>query len=166
MLRLLLAFIFVLILLFQSLKPDVLASSQTFDNCMYLLNNKIQQDIESSYPVLKELKEKDSALVYKYNDLIKMRVPIGKEDSHLNSLIALFHGTSIGNRQLLIISDKYSQKWGNAFTGYVFYKEIDGTNVLLKIKRGDKVWEVVKQSRVRGKYITLEKIDKKCVRHD
>ena len=123
MFRLLLSFIFVFTFSFQSLKSDVFASSQTFDNCMYLLNNKIQQDIESSYPVLKELKEKDSALVYKYNDLIKMRVPIGKEDSHLNSLIALFHGTSIGNRQLLIISDKYSQKWGNAFTGYYFIKK-------------------------------------------
>lgn len=166
MLRLFLSFIFVLILLFQSLKPDVFASSQTFDNCIYLLNNKIKHDIESSYPLLKELKERDSALVYKYNDLVKMRVPIGKEDTHLNSLIALFHGTSIGERQLLIISEKYSQKWGNAFTGYVFYKELDGTNVLLKIKRGDKVWEVVKQSKVRGKYITLEKVDQKCVRHD
>jgi hypothetical protein len=166
MLRLLLSFIIALVLPFQSVKPDVFASSQTFDNCMYLLNNKIQQDIESSYPVLKELKEKDSVLVYKYNDLVKMRVPIGKEDTHLNSLIALFHGISIGERQLLIISDKYSQKWGNAFTGYVFYKEVDGTNVLLKIKRGDKVWEVVKQSKVRGKYITLEKINQKCVRHD
>lgn len=162
MLRFLLSFVLVFILL----KPDVFASSQTIDNCMHLLNNKIQQDIESSYPVIKELKEKDSVLVYKYNDLIRIRVPIGKEDSHLNSLIALFHGTSIGERQLLIISEKYSQKWGNAFTGYVFYKEIDGTNVLLKIKRGDKVWEVVKQSKVPGKYITLEKIDQKCVRHD
>jgi hypothetical protein len=37
--------------------------------------------------VLKELKAKDSALFYKYNDLIKMRVPIGKEDTHLNSLM-------------------------------------------------------------------------------
>jgi hypothetical protein len=133
---------------------------------MHLLNNKIKKDIESSYPVIKELKEKDSVLVYKYNDLNRMRVPLGKEDSHLNSLIALFHGASIGERQLLIVSEKYSRKWGNAFTGYVFYKEIDGTNVLLKIKRGDKVWEVVKQSKVPGKYITLEKIDQKCVRHD
>jgi len=166
MLRSLVSFIFVLILLFQSLNHDVFASSRTFDKCMHLLNNKIQEDIELSYSVLKELKEKDSALIYKYNDLIKMRIPIGKEDTHLNSLIVLFRGTSIGDRQLLIISDKYSPKWGNAFTGYLFYKEIDGTNVLLEIKRGEKVWEVVKQDKVRGKYITLEQIDKDCVRHD
>lgn len=95
-----------------------------------------------------------------------MRVPIGKEDTHLNSLIALFKGTSIGDRQLLIISDKYCPKWGNAFTGYFFYKEIDGINVFLEIKRGDKVWEIVKQNKIRGKYITLEQIDNKCVRHD
>ena len=64
--------------------------------------------------------------------------------------MALFRGTSIGERQLLIISDKYSQKWGNAFTGYIFYKEIDGTNVLLKIKEEIKSG-VVERSKVRGK---------------
>lgn len=156
----------VLLLPFQLLHYDVLASTKKVDDCMYHLNEKIQEDISLSYPVLKELKEKDSALIYKYDDLIKMKIPIGKEDTHLNSLISLFRGTSIGDRQLLISSVEYSTKWGNAYTGYLFYKEINGTNVLLEIKRREKVWEVVKQHKVRGKYITLEQISKDCVRHD
>jgi hypothetical protein len=131
---------------------------------MNLLNNKIEEDIISSFPLLKDLKEKDNYYSYKYNDLIKMKIPIGKEDTHLNSLIALFRGTSVGERQLLIISDKYSKKWDNAFTGYLFYKETDGTNILVKIKRGTKKWEIEKQSKVRGKYITLEQINKECVK--
>lgn len=62
---------------------------------MDLLNNKIEEDIKSSYPLLKDLKEKDNYYSYKYNDLIKMQIPIGKEDTHLNSLITLFRGTSV-----------------------------------------------------------------------
>lgn len=129
---------------------------------MHIINQKIQEDIEFSYPLLKQLKRRDSAYIYTYDDLIKMKVPIGEEDTHLNSLIALFSGASIGERQLLIVSENYSEKWGNAFTGYLFYKQLDGTNVILKMKRGDKVWVVIKQNKLRGKYITLKQIEKDC----
>lgn len=163
MLRILVSSVCVLFLSFHSY--NVLANQQTLDKCRELLNNKIQEDITSSFPLIKDLKKKDNTLIFKYNDLIKMVIPIGKEDTHLNSLIKFFHGTSIGERQLLITTDRYNRKSDNNFTGYVYYKELNGTNVLLKLKRGTKRWEVVQKSKIRGKYITLAQINKDCLRN-
>lgn len=87
--------VFVIILSFHSLNHDVSANSQSFDYCMERLNKVIQKDIESSFPFLKELKEKDYTMSYHYDDLIKMKAPIGKVDTHLNSLISLFMGLQL-----------------------------------------------------------------------
>ncbi|MBD1383445.1 hypothetical protein [Metabacillus arenae] len=165
MFRLLVSSILAFLLAFHSYNHDVLARSLTIEDCITLLNDKVQQDIISSFPFLKNLKKNDSALTFSYEELIKMRIPLGEEETHLNSLISLFHGTSIGNRHLLIINDKYSEKWQNSFTGYLFYKELNGTNILLTIKRGPQKWEVVKRSKVWGRYITFEHISKDCVRN-
>ncbi|MBU8917783.1 hypothetical protein BGM25_17250 [Bacillus sp. FJAT-29953] len=149
---------FVLLLVFQATCFPVTANSACYD----LLNKKVQEDIQTSYPFLKNLMKKDNAWNYDYEDLIKMGLPIGKKDSHLDSLISLFSGTYIGEKRLIITSGKYSEKWGNSFTGYIFYKEINGLNVLIKIKRGPEKWEVVEKSKVRGRYITLREINKNC----
>lgn len=129
----------------------VAANSECYD----LLNKNVQKDIQASYPFLKDLRKKENAWSYDYKDLIKMSLPIGKKDPHLDSLISLFSGTSIGERRLVITSEEYSEKWGNSLTGYIFYKEINGRNVLLKIKRGPEKWEVVEKRKVLGRYITL-----------
>ncbi|MDQ0857532.1 hypothetical protein [Bacillus sp. V2I10] len=140
MLKLLVSSILVLMLSFQLLNYDVFARSQSNDKRMKLLNDKITKDIERSFPSLSNIKSEDNAYIFSYSDLIKMMISIGRNDTHLNSLISLFNGTSIGDSQLLIINDEYSHKWGNLLTGYIFYKETDGTNVLIKIKRGSNKW--------------------------
>lgn len=132
------------------------------DDCSNLFNDKVQEDLAASFPLINELKNKDGAWSYNYHDLVEMVIPIGKKDSHLDSLIFLFFGSSIGDRQLIITSVDYSEKWDNSFTGYLFYKEIDGSNVLITIKRGPEKWEVVKKSKVRGKYFTLKDFKGKC----
>ncbi|MCR2822256.1 hypothetical protein [Lederbergia panacisoli] len=145
------------LMLFLSFQYGAVAHSSTFENCYKNFNNTIHQDILISFPMLKELAERDDTWNYSYEDLIKMNAILGKEDSHLISLVELFRGTSIGERQLIIVNGKYSPNWGNAFTGYLFYKDVKGVNILLEIKRGKKEWEVVKKRKVQGKYITLEK---------
>ncbi|USK32556.1 hypothetical protein LIT25_18415 [Bacillus sp. F19] len=164
MFRLIAASTFFLYLLIQPFYPTVSAHPITNEDCTYRLNTKIQQDVISSFPALDILKDYKNLWRFKHDDLINIRILIGKEDTHLNSLISMFYGTSMGDKELIIINGEYTQKSGDSFTGYLLYKEIDGTNVLAQLKKGSKNWEVVKVEKVKGKYITRAQIDKSCVK--
>jgi hypothetical protein len=83
-----------------------------------------------------------------------------KRDKDLEFLMALFYGTSIGERELVMMNHHIE----NTSSGYLFYKELNGTNVLLEIKREEESWRIISKRKVRGKYITLEKINKSCVK--
>lgn len=146
-------------------QQTVLASPMTFEDCMTQLNNEIQKDINKSFPLVEQIEGKNNTWRYTYDDISKMVSKMGKRNSHLESLMAIFYGSSIGDRQLIIIKNNHNKDIDNASSGYLFYKVLNGTNILLELKRGDEKWEVVKKRRVRGKYITLEQINKECVRN-
>ncbi|MDQ0888760.1 hypothetical protein QFZ81_003848 [Paenibacillus sp. V4I9] len=105
---------------------------------------KVIEDVIASFSKdLAPLVNKHNVAEYTLNDLHKATIAIGKRDTHLESLISLFIGTSYGERRLYIISGQPTTfKYKNSFIGYFLYKEVDGTNVLKIIRRGEKVWEV------------------------
>ena len=76
----------------------------------------------------------------------------------------ILYGTSIGDRQLIIIKNNKNTDIDNASTGYLFYKKLDGTNVLLEIERKEKGWKVIDRQKVQGEYVTLEQVNKECVK--
>ena len=62
-----------LILLFIiTSQQTVLASPMTFGDCMTQLNNKIQKDINKSFPLLQQIERENNTLRYNYDDISKM----------------------------------------------------------------------------------------------
>jgi hypothetical protein len=106
---------------------------------------KVIDDVKASFPKdLEVLKNKDNVAEYTLNDLHKVTLAIGKKDTHLNSLFSLFMGTNYGERRLYIVNGQSPTiKYTNSFIGYLMYKEVDGTNVLKILRRGEQEWEVV-----------------------
>ncbi|QIZ08593.1 hypothetical protein HFZ78_19305 [Priestia megaterium] len=150
-----------LILLFIiTSQQTVLASPITFEDCMTQLNNEIQKDIKKSFPLLEQFEGANNAQSYNYNDISKMILNSGKRNKQIESLMALFYGTSIGDRELIVMNNDIEK----ATSGYLFYKELNGTNVLLEIKKEEKSWKVINKRKVQGKYVTLEQINKECVK--
>ncbi|MCQ6275433.1 hypothetical protein JMM81_10725 [Bacillus sp. V3B] len=148
---------FILLFMITS-QQTVLASPMTFEDCLTQLNNEIQKDIKNSFPLLKQIEKKSNE--YSYDDISEMMLDLRKRNEHLESLMALFYGSSIGDRKLIIIDKNLD----NSSSGYLFYKELDGTNVLLEIKREEKNWKVINKRKAPGKYVTLEQINKECVK--
>ncbi|MEO2075959.1 MAG: hypothetical protein ABGX20_11365 [Bacillus sp. (in: firmicutes)] len=137
------------------------------DECSSNLNKRILDDTQGSFPELKILQEKqETGKVTKYNldDFHKAIIIEGRESSHIKSLLPLFSGTSLGDRHLFIVSGEEAlpPKYDNSFIGYLIYKQTDGANVMIKLRRTDKVWEVVSKQKVAGRRIlpTKECLDK------
>jgi hypothetical protein len=128
------------------------------DDCSSNLNERILDDLRGSFPELKILQEKQETgkvTKYDYYDFHKAIIIEGRETTHINSLLPLFSGTSIGNRHLFIVSGEevLPPKYDNSFIGYMVYKQTDGTNVMIKLRRSDKAWEVVSKQKLAGRKI-------------
>ncbi|MCY8235450.1 hypothetical protein [Priestia endophytica] len=152
--------LYLILLFIITSQQTVLAAPMTFEDCMTQLNNEIQKDIKKSFPLLEQIEGQNNARRYDYDDISKMILNSRKRNKDLEFLMALFYGTSIGDRELIVMHNNIE----NASSGYLFYKELNGTNVLLKIKREEESWKVINKRKVRGEYITLEKINKECVK--
>jgi hypothetical protein len=107
--------------------------------------DKIINDVKASFPhELEPLRDKVNVDEYTIDDLSKILKAIGKRDTHVDSLFPMLMGISYGERRLYIVSGQpTTAKYRNSFVGYLLYKKPDGTNVLKKIRRGDKEWEIV-----------------------
>jgi len=147
------------LLLLITSQQTVLAFPMTIEDCMSQLNNDIKKDIMNSFPLLERIEEANDTERYNYEDISKMILNSKKRNLELESLMALFYGISIGNRELILINNEIEK----AGSGYLFYKEPNGTNVLLEIEKEEKIWKIVKTRKVRGKYVTLEQISKDCL---
>ncbi len=139
------------------------AASLTLDDCIALLNEEIQQDLYLSFPDLKVIEEDHHHWHYTYEEIAKKIGKSNKRDRRLESLIQLFHGSSLGNKHLLVLKNNHTHSLADASRGYIYYKEVNGTNVLLEIKRNKKKWKVVKKRIGRGRYITLRDINRECM---
>lgn len=106
---------------------------------------KVINDVKASFTEeFKSLRDKHNVYEYIREDLAKLRIAIGgKKDSHLESLQSLFIGTTYGERRLYIVREPRTATYDYTFVGYLLYKKPDGTNVLKKIRRGVKEWELV-----------------------
>lgn len=128
------------------------------DECSSNLNKRVLDDIKESFPELKILQEKQETgkvTKYDYYDFHKAIIIEGRETTHIKSLLPLFSGTSLGNRHLFIVSEGEAlpPKYDNSFIGYMVYKQTDGTNVMIKLRRSDKAWELVSKQKVAGRKI-------------
>ena len=118
------------------------------NDCSSNFNKRILDDIKESFPELKILQEKQEigkVAKYDYNDFHKAIIIEGRETTHIKSLLPLFSGASLGNRHLFIVSGEEAlpPKYDNSFIGYMVYKQTDGTNVMIKLRRSENAWEVV-----------------------
>jgi hypothetical protein len=123
------------------------------DECSRNFNKRILEDMKESFPELKILHNKQE----KGKDIVE-----GRETTHIKSLLPLFTGTSLGNRHLFIISveEALPPKYDNSFVGYMVYKQTDGTNVMIKLRRSDTAWEVISKQKATGRRILPTK---KCL---
>ncbi len=108
-------------------------------------NDKIIQEIKEVFSKeLVSLKKNENHYEYSYFDLDKSLIAVGKYDSHLNSLMKLFEGKYQGEKRLFIVGNQPStKKYDNSYVAFLLYREPDGENVLLKLRKGDKEWEIV-----------------------
>lgn len=137
-------------------------NSLNIDECSSNFNKRILDDIKGSFPELKILQEKQETgkvTKYDYYDIHKAIIIEGRETTHIRSLLPLFSGTSLGIRHLFIVSGEEAlpPKYDNSFIGYMVYKQTDGTNVLIKLRRSDKAWEVGSKQKVAGRIILHNK---------
>ncbi|MCQ6276374.1 hypothetical protein JMM81_15775 [Bacillus sp. V3B] len=136
------------------------ASSLEKDECWKNLNQRILHDIKVNFPELSILdQDKGRVTQYTMDDLHKVIIIEGRETSHLKSLLPLFTGSNQGERKLFIVSGEESipPKYDNSFVGYLLYKELDGTNVMIKLRRSDTSWDVVSSRKVNGDRLFLSK---------
>ncbi len=129
------------------------SSKLELDECWNSLNQRILHDIKASFPELSILdRDKGRVTHYTYDDLYKVIIIEGRETSHLKSLLPLFNGYNQGERRLFIVSGEKAipPKYDNSYVGYLLYKELDGTNVMIKLRRSDTSWDVVNIAKVRG----------------
>lgn len=114
------------------------------------LTERIIKDIISSFSKDLNFLEQDKYGVSEYFlwDLHKMIIPIGKQDTHLNSLHELFFGDYPSERVLYIVGNH-----NNDVAGFFLYKKPNGINVLKKIRLGDTKWEVVEIKEKQGEVI-------------
>lgn len=138
------------------------AATLTLEKCITLLNKEIHEDLYISFPELKNIQENEG-WKYTYEDIERMVSESKSRDRKLESLIKLYRGTSLGEKHLFILKDQKAKDISEATHGYIYYKELNGTNILLEIKQTKKKWKVVKKQIGRGRYITLRDINKECM---
>lgn len=124
------------------------------EDCEKQFNEKVLQDIKSSFPELKILNDK-GVYQYSHKDIDRAMLAIGgKADSHLQSIYPLFTGASRGERNFFVVTNSPSDpesKYESDFLGYFLYKKPDGTNVMIKMKPSDKKWDIITQREVPSK---------------
>jgi hypothetical protein len=151
---------FLLILNFANTNITHSSSGFEKEECWNNLNQRILHDIKTDFPVLSIL-DQDASRVTQYtmDDLHKVIIIEGGETSHIKSLLPLFTGSNQGERRLFIISGDKSipPKYDNSFVGYLLYKELDGTNVMINLRRSDTSWDVVNISKASGDKMFLSK---------
>lgn len=135
------------------------AFSDMDENRLCNIDQVIVKDITMSYPELIPLLKDDNSLRYSIDDLQKALVIVGTETSHLKSLLPLFSGASQGVKMLLIVGGKepLPPKYDNSFVGYFIYKEIDGSNVKITLRRGTTSWDIVSKDKERSNTVSLSK---------
>ena len=151
-----------LLLTFTFVNANITYSSSRneMDECWNNLNQRILHDIKESFPELSILdRDKGRVTQYTMDDLHKVIIIEGRETSHLKSLLPLFTGSNQGERRLFIVSGEKAvpPKYENSFVGYLLYKEEDGTNVMVKLRRSDSSWDVVSTRRVSGERMFFSK---------
>lgn len=144
-----------LLLIFTIVNTNMAYSSSRLekDECWNNFYQKILHDIKTSFPELSILdRDKGRVTHYTMDDLHKVIIIEGRETSHLKSLLPLFTGSNQGERRLFIVSGGKAipPKYDNSFVGYLLYKELDGTNVMIKLRRSDTSWDVVNIGKVSG----------------
>lgn len=91
---------------------------------------------------------------YDSSDIHKAKLAVGIKNRFLDSLGELLSGVSLGERKLYIVGGQpQTMKYQNRFIGFLLYKKLNGKNVLVKIRRGEKQWEVVEITEKTGKHI-------------
>lgn len=125
------------------------------EECGSNFNKRILADIKRSFPELTVLQKNGRVIQYAWEDLHKAHIIEGRETTHLKSLLSLFNGSSLGERHLFIVSGETAlpPKYDNSFVGYLLYKQIDGANVMIKLRRSASAWDVVSKQTVAGKRI-------------
>ena len=151
-----------LLLIFTLMNTNTTYSSSPSeeDNCLNSFRQKVLHDIKKDFPELSILdRDKGRVTSYSVDDLHKVLIIEGRETPSLKSLFPLFIGSHQGERRLFIVSgDKpLPPKYDNTFVGYLLYKELDGTNVMIKLRRSDTSWDVVNISKVSGDRMFLSK---------
>jgi hypothetical protein len=141
------------------------AAPMPFDDCIAQLNHEIRDDVYLSFPILKEIEENNERWTFTYKDLSRLISRREKRDRQLESLLTLFRGASMGDKHLIIIKDSKDSTISDSKRGYLYYKELNGTNILLEIKRNKQKWKVVKKRIARGKYITFKDLNGECVKN-
>lgn len=144
-------------------QQPIVSTPMPFDECIAQLKREIQYDVYLSFPVLKEI-ESNKKRTFTSKSLCSLISKREKRDRQLESLLSLLEGASMGEKHLVIIKDDTTSTITEATHAYIHYKELNGTNILLELKRKKNKWKIDKKRIARGKYITFKDLNEDCVK--
>ncbi|MFX3624490.1 MAG: hypothetical protein ACE3JP_10695 [Ectobacillus sp.] len=108
---------------------------------------KVLKDVLHSFDMQVKLDEPDTVLIGA-EDFKKALFLFGKSNPLYESLNEMFHtGTAYRGMKVLLFAD------GNPAQAYLLYKEQDGTNVMVILKRTEKKWKAIEKRTQKGKHI-------------
>lgn len=136
--------------------PHVIAKSKNLsDDCIESIEEekskfeeKVMKDVLSSYNV--KLEDMEEVISYDIHDLRKISLLTGKTETHMKSIFQQFESISLGQKQLFFFN-------GDLNTAFIFYKNPQYKNVMIKMNRGDDKWSVAESKVVEGKKINFNK---------
>jgi hypothetical protein len=136
--------------------PNVFAKSKPLsEDCIASIAEEkskfeeaVMKDVLSSYNM--KLEEIEEVISYDIHDLRKISILTGKTESHMKSIFQQFESISLGQKQLFFFN-------GDVNTAYIFYKNPQYKNVMIKMARGDDKWSVAETKIVEGKKINFKK---------
>ncbi|MCM3185985.1 hypothetical protein [Priestia megaterium] len=127
------------------------------EECRERFNEKVVQDIKSSFPELKVLDNpNDYIQEYSHSDLDKaMMATGGTAAPYIEPVYQLFSGAFTGDPKFFIAQPDdiaATDKYDSGFVGYFLYKT-DQTNIMIKLRPGEKSWDIVENKKAKGKII-------------
>ncbi|WP_174733382.1 hypothetical protein [Mesobacillus harenae] len=115
-------------------------------------SEKVFLDVTKSYPEIND--ENAEHVFFTARNLWDIRLLVGKEDTHIDSLEVYLSGESQGGRRIYFN--------GNPNLAYVLYKEIESDqNVMIILERKKEKWEEQDRQVKKGKHIAFK--NPKCV---
>ena len=109
---------------------------------------KVMDEVLATYNI--DLEKEEQVISYDINDLRKISILTGRNETSLEGIYQQFESISLGQKQLFFLN-------GNTDIAYILYKDPQYNNVMIKLTRGEGKWNVEETLVKEGEKINFTK---------